>query len=114
MSRTLARDGCVSPKRNPRSNRGRSTVVLRDSLGAMATPRERALRPLHRLLGRGPFGLRPRRYQGPDGEGQIAGTVGALAAAGLLSEDEAEAWRVRLGGAEELGTDNPELRERAA
>lgn len=68
----------------------RSTVMLGDSLGAMATPRELGLGLLHRLVGRGPFGLRPRRYEGPDGEGRIAGTVGALVAVGLLSEDEAE------------------------
>jgi hypothetical protein len=50
----------------------------------------------------------------PERDGRVAGCLGALRAVGLITEEEAEAWRARLSGpVEERPSTAPAARERA-
>jgi hypothetical protein len=73
----------------------------------VATARERAVSFLHaeleRVATRDDDGY-PGEEARPEREGRVAGVLGALRAVGLLSADEAEAWRLRLSG---LGMERP-------
>jgi hypothetical protein len=79
----------------------------------MATAREAAFGHLHRQLESVARFRADYKDEGwPEGDGRIAGTVGALRAVGLLSEEEAEAWRARLSEwGEERPTAPPSARE---